>query len=201
MQRIIYLISLAFALALATREARADSLTFTVLPSTVNGPAGSTVGWGYSITNTSSTDYLDLTGIDSTLFLATDGTPDASIFNFPNLAPGQTVTQAYDPINSLGLFQFTWNAGLTTGTTEAGIFTLYGAFCAPTDTICADDLSVPSIALGSAPYSATVSPSVVVGTPEPSVLLLLAFGVLALIWLGTLDPKFRSFGFLPRTES
>lgn len=137
--------------------ARADSVTFLAVPGAVSGPAGSTVGWGYSITNNSSTDYLDITSIDSDLFLAADGTADASIFNFPNLAPGQTVVQAYDPTDSLGLFQFAWNAGVPAGTTETGVFTLYGAFCAPTDPFCADDLSVASTALGSTPYSATVA--------------------------------------------
>lgn len=156
--------------------ARADSVTFLAIPSAVSGPAGSTVGWGYSITNNSSTDYLDITSIDSDLFLAADGTPDASIFNFPNLAPGQTVVQAYDPTDSLGLFQFTWNSGVPVGTTETGVFTLYGAFCAPTDPFCADDLSVASTALGSTPYSATVAANSS-SLSEPSGSLLLALGL------------------------
>lgn len=156
--------------------ARADSVTFLAVPSVVSGPAGSTVGWGYSITNNSSTDYLDITSIDSDLFLAADGTPDASIFNFPNLAPGQTAVQAYDPTDSLGLFQFTWNSGVPAGTTETGVFTLYGAFCAPTDPFCADDLSVASTALGSTAYSAAVAANSST-LSEPSGFLLLALGL------------------------
>jgi|SRR5215472_10576622 len=164
--RVSLLIGLA-SLAV-TPGARADSLTFTAIPSAVSGPAGTTVGWGYSITNNSTTDYLDISAIDSDLFLATDGTPDASIFNFPNLAPGQTVTQVYDPVDSLGLFQFTWNAGLPDGTEESGVFTLYGAFCAPTDPFCADDLSVSSTTLATTPYSATVVSNSSTPATEPS---------------------------------
>jgi hypothetical protein len=183
MRRYLYWVSLALALLLTTHPTRADSLTFIVTPSDVSGPAGTTVGWGFSITNTSTTDYLDISGIDSNLFLSTDGTPDASIFLFPNLAPGQTITQAYDPADFLGLFQFTWNPDVPTGTTEAGQFTLFGAFCDPAvDQYCAEDLTVSSTALATGDYSATVSPSVVVATPEPSSALLVAAGLFVLVW-------------------
>ena len=181
MRRQLYWVSLTLGVLLATQAARADSLTFTVLPPDVSGPAGTTVGWGFTITNNSATNYLDISGIDSGLFLATDGVPDASIFVFPNLAPGQSMTQVYDPVGGLGLFQFTWNAGLTTGTTETGNFTLYGAFCDPSiDQFCAEDGSVASTALASAGYSATVGPSGVVTTPEPPTILLLGTALLSL---------------------
>jgi hypothetical protein len=167
-------VALALGLLFTTQAATADSLIFTVTPTDVSGPAGTTVGWGFSITNTSSTDFLDISGIDSDLFLATDGTPDASIFLFPNLAPGQSVTQLYDPVGGLGLFQFTWNLGLATGTTETGQFRLFGAFCDPTvDQFCAEDGSVTSTLVAAGDYTATVVPAS--GTPvsEPSSILLL----------------------------
>jgi hypothetical protein len=172
-------VSLAVGLLLTTRPSWADSLTFTVIPADVSGPAGTTVGWGFSITNTStSADYLDLSGIDSDLFASANGTPDASIFPFPNLAPGQTATQLYDPVDNLGLFQFTWNSSVPVGTTESGQFRLMGAFCDPTvDQFCAEDGSVASFVLASADYSATVSPSGVVTTPEPSSVCLLLAGI------------------------
>ena len=174
MPRYLPWVALALDLLFTTQAATADSLIFTVTPTDVSGPAGTTVGWGFSITNTSSTDFLDISGIDSDLFLATDGTPDASIFPFPNLAPAQSVTQLYDLVGGLGIFQFTWNLGLATGTTETGQFRLFGAFCDPTaDQFCAEDGSVTSTLVAAGDYTATVVPAS--GTPvsEPSSILLL----------------------------
>ena len=182
MRSILHWIALALAMLLTAHAAWADSLTFAVTPADVSGPAGTTVGWGFTITNTSTTgDFLDISGIDSDLFAAPDGTPDASIFFFPNLAPGQSVTQPYDSVAGLGLFQFTWNPGLATGTTEAGQFRLYGAFCDPTvDQFCAEDDSVTSTLLATGDYTATVIPAS--GTPvsEPASILLLASGLCAI---------------------
>jgi hypothetical protein len=175
MPRCLSSIALALGLLLTTQVATADSLIFIVTPTDVSGPAGTTVGWGFTITNTSTTsDYLDISGIDSDLYAATDGTPDASIFLFPNLAPGQSVTQVYDPITGLGLFQFTWNVGLATGTTETGKFRLYGAFCDPrVDQFCAEDSPVASSVLATEAYSASVGPASGTPVPEPSSILLL----------------------------
>jgi len=177
MQRYLYWASLALGLLLTTRPSRADSLTFTVIPADVSGPAGKTVCWGFSISNTSTSgDYLDISFIDSDVFA--DGTADGSIFTLAPLAPGQTATQLYDPVDSLGLFQFTWNSGVPVGTTESGQFRLTGAFCDPTvDQFCAEDHSVASIVLASADYSATVSPTGVVTTPEPSSVCLMLAGI------------------------
>jgi len=179
MRRYLYWISLALGLLLTTRPSRADSLTFTVTPMDVSGPAGTTVGWGFTLTNSiSSTDYLDISGIDSDLFASPDGLPDASIFLFPNLAPGQSATQLYDPVDQLGLFQFSWNPGLPVGTTQSGQFRLMGAFCDPTvDHFCAEDDSVKSVALATANYSATVSAAPGTSVPEPSSILMLLLGL------------------------
>jgi PEP-CTERM motif len=198
MRRNIYWISLTLGILLAAAVAtgaRADSVSFTATPTDVSGPAGSTVGWGYTITNNSTTDYLDINSIDSDLYSATDGIPDASIFNFPNLAPGQTVTQAYDPVDGLGLFQFTWNAGVAVGTTESGLFGLYGAFCDASDPFCVDDGDVQGSDVAFASYSATVVPAAGVPTPEPGTLLLCGLGLIA---LGILQKR---AGFLPALAS
>jgi hypothetical protein len=129
------------------------------------------VGWGYSITNNSASNSLVLTGIDSDLFLAADGLPDASIFDFPVLAPLQTVTEQYDPISFIGLFQFTWNPGLPVGTTETGSFTVSAQFCDAALSNCVD--TVPE----SAAYNATVISNFPTAVPEPSSFLLLVSGL------------------------
>jgi hypothetical protein len=174
------ILAVSLILAAPTVRADGDSLTFTLIPADVSGPAGTTVGWGFTITNTSTTtDYLDISGIDSDLFASTNGTPDASIFLFPNLAPAQSVTQVYDPLDGLGLFQFTWNSGVAVGTMETGQFRLLGAFCDPTiDQFCAEDDSVTSTVLATGMYSATVTGSSGAPISEPSASLLLISGLL-----------------------
>jgi hypothetical protein len=195
MRRNLYVKFLAAVLAFVAPGARADSLTFVLIPSDVSGPAGTAVGWGFSITNNSSTDYLDLSGIDSDLFASANGISDASIFPFPNLAPGETATEIYDPVAGLGLFQFTWNLGIATGTTETGKFRLFGAFCdATVDQFCAEDGTAASTVLAGAEYSATVSPPSGTVIPEPSTLAFLLSGLLAMglwIWRGQNFAGFR----------
>jgi hypothetical protein len=179
MRSCLYWFSLTLGVLLMTHAARADdSFTLTAIPGSGPGTAGSTIGWGYSITNDSMTDYLDTTDIDSDLFLAMDGTPSATIFDFPVVAPDTTVTEEYDPVGFFGLFQFTWNPDVPVGTTEAGNFIVYGSFCDPSDMYCAEDGgTVLSTSFATAGYSATVSPNSTAPVPEPSSILLLAAGL------------------------
>ena len=180
MRRCVCWLSLTLAILLASQAARADSVSFTLLPPDVSGSAGTTVGWGFSISNNSTTNYLDISAIDSSVFL--DGTPDSSpfLFSFSSLAPGATAVQLFDPTNGLGLFQFTWDPTAPVGFTNTGFFGLQGAFCNPAvDIFCAEDLSVPSTLLATADYSATVISSTS-SVPEPSSLLLLVLGLCGL---------------------
>ena len=76
---------------------------------------------GYSITNESTTDWLLTINLNSDAFL--DGTAN-SLFDFPEVAPGTTVTDAFDPINSIGLYELTWDPDAPTGFTNSGNFVL-----------------------------------------------------------------------------
>jgi hypothetical protein len=157
--------------------AYADSITLSTLPASgaVSGTAGSTIGWGYTLTNNSATNFFVSESIDSSLFLSAKGTPDASIFDFPILAPLQTVSLAYDPLNLLGLFQFTWNTNVPVGTTETGNFMVFGQFCSDP----ANSSTCGNVVHGSASFSANVT-SPVAGIPEPSTFLFLSAGIAGL---------------------
>jgi len=157
--------------------AHADTITLSTLPPSgaVSGTPGSTVGWGYTLTNNSAANFFISESVDSSLVLSANGTADASVFDLPTLAPLQTVSLGYDPLNLLGLFQFTWNTNVSVGTKETGNFMVFGQFCSDPAKLstCGD------VVHGSASFSATVT-SPVAGVPEPSTILFLATGIAAL---------------------
>ncbi|HEY3825271.1 MAG TPA: thioredoxin domain-containing protein [Bryobacteraceae bacterium] len=140
---------------------RADVYDFNLIPAdgNVSGPAGSTVGWGYSITNDSATDWLLTINLNSDSFA--NGAA-SSLFDFPEVAPGATVTETFDPINSIGLFELTWDPDAPSSFINSGNFVLSAQWYDgdPFDggNFIAD---APDTNAG---YSATVSSSV---TPEP----------------------------------
>jgi hypothetical protein len=175
-------ISLATAAILfaGTSLAEAASITLTLLPGmAISGPAGSTIGWGYKITN-STTNWVETLNLTSDVF--TNGTP-ASIFDFPVIAPNGSVTLLFSrvvtgpcPMPDCGLFEFTWGSGLPGGTANAGTFTITSEFFGTnplTDPNAIDFGPTPDM---TASYSVTVS-----GVPEPTTLVLLFIGMLALI--------------------
>ncbi|HYR85429.1 MAG TPA: hypothetical protein VE422_15185 [Terriglobia bacterium] len=166
---------------ICSSAAYADPFTFDTLPASgdVAGPAGSTAGWGYSVTNTSLTDWLVLTSVTAGAFL--NGTP-ASLFDFPIVAPGTTATVAFDVLAGFGLYQLTWDPTAPAGFVNSGTFVLSaewwngdpgtnGSFLT-----LADDQS--------APYTATVT-APVTALPAPSTLLLMAGGLAAMSLTGT----------------
>jgi hypothetical protein len=151
----------------------ADSITFDLLPSdgNVSGPPGSLVGWGYSLEDTDPSNWFVATDLNSDSF--SNGTPTL-LFDFPILAPGDTVTEAFDPVNGIGLFELQWDASAPAGFVNSGNFTLSGEWW-DGDPLNGGNFiaDAPDIAL---PYSATVtSPSSAV--PEPSSFVLLAWAV------------------------
>ena len=54
-----------------------------------------------------------------------NGTPTL-LFDFPILAPGGTVTEAFDSVNSIGLFELQWDVSAPVGFVNIGNFTLSG---------------------------------------------------------------------------
>jgi hypothetical protein len=171
-------ISILCAALLSSRTiARADSWTFATTPTDgdVTGLPGETVGWGYTITNDSSTDWLVLTDLVAGDFL--NGTPDAFLFDFPVLAPGGTVTEAFNPISDTGLYSLQWNSDAPIGFTDAGNFIASAEFYS------GDPLSGGSFVADasdlSAPYSAIVG-SGGATVPEPSSFYLVVSGMLSM---------------------
>lgn len=143
--------------------------TFSTVPSSgdISGAPGQTIGWGYSITNENSADYLVLTNLDAGTFL--NGVA-SGLFDFPILAPGETVTENFDAAVSQGLYELTWNSGAPDAFVNSGNFTVMA------DWYNGDPFGSGTPIAGltgvslSAPYSATVSTSTV-GTPEPSAIV------------------------------
>ena len=139
-------------------------VVFTLLPADGNvfGAPGSLVGWGYSLTNTDSSNWFNSTNLNSDSF--SNGTPTL-LFDFPILAPGDSVTEAFDSVNSIGLFELQWGPSAPVGFVNSGNFTLSGEWWDgdPFDggNFIAD---APDIAL---PYSATVEQGSST-VPEPS---------------------------------
>lgn len=145
-----------------------DDWCFDTIPDSgdIEGPAGSTIGWGYTITNPDPVNWLSIITISADPFLY--GTPDASVFDFPTLAPGETVTMAYDGFN--GLFQLTWDVDAPVGFVNTGNFLLNAEWLDPL-------WNSIGFSYKETPFSATVSSAAV---PEPSTLLLLFSGIIGL---------------------
>jgi hypothetical protein len=152
----------------------ADIADFSLIPNTgnVTGPAGSTVGWGYSLTNESTTDWLVTVGVDSGAFL--DSTP-LLIFDFPILGPETSVSVPYDANIPAGIFALAWDNAAPEGFTNTGDFTLSDQWWDgdPLNggSFIADGLDLTQ------PYSATVS-AASAGVPEPSSGSLVTAGLL-----------------------
>ena len=156
----------------------ADTFTFSTIPASgsLSAAAGSTVGWGYSITNNSQDLWLEFTNIGTDAAF-TNGFSNPIVFNFPLVAPNSTLTQVYDGIN--GLYEFTWSAGAPAGTSNSGNFVLNGDWLSPDPLdASAPGESLESISEFKVPYSVTVPASCeCTPVPEGSSLPMLACGV------------------------
>jgi len=161
-------IATAFVLFLSASTASAAPITFELLPAdgAIDGEAGSTLGWGYTITN-GSEFWLMLTAIDADPF--EHATADSAPFDYAILAPGEIHTVGYDALALTGLYQLTWDPLAPVGFTNTGLFVLSGEYWDADPFQEGGFVSnAPSI---SAAYSATVST-----VPEPATLLLMGAG-------------------------
>jgi hypothetical protein len=143
----------------------------------ISGPAGSPVGWGYSLTNTDLSSWFMTTDLNFDSF--SHGTP-TSLFDFPILTPGGTVTEEFDPTQNIGLFQLQWDASAPVGFLNSGNFVLSGQLWNG-DPLNGGSFiaNIPDISLA---YSASVSGTGPPPVPEPSTFLLLTIsGVWVLI--------------------
>jgi hypothetical protein len=173
-------IAAQFCMGTVALAGTVSSYTFTLEPlsGSIEGTPGSTIGWGYSITNESTVDWLVTENLASDPFA--EGTPDASLFSFPSIAPLATVTVPYDASTDAGLFALTWDTTAPVGFVNDGDFTLSAEWW--TGSPLAGGAFIQDAPDQTAAYSATVvSPSSSV--PEPSSLALLAVGVLVLSFL------------------
>ena len=166
-------LSTIFCIILIAGVHSADALdwSFSALPDNgvVSGVAGSTIGWGYTITNNDPSLWLVTAGLIPNGFA--NGTPNI-IFDMPSIAPQQSMTINYDGTN--GLCQFTWDVGTPVGTTNNGNFSLYAFYSA---TAYGDMVEGGTLLNKTAPFTATVSAAV---APEPSSATLVGAGLMAL---------------------
>lgn len=182
-KRALKSMALASALFCAILQA-APILTLDPPGGAISGTPGATVGWGFTLTNT--TDYLV---VSSASFIPATPlgafTDFISAFNFFVVGPAPdstSVSQAFDAPSQTGIGSFAIDAGALIGAVASGqIILTYDLFSvSPNDPLFdpgADGLSFGNTLAVNA--SVTVTPPTT-GVPEPESLLLLAAGLIAL---------------------
>lgn len=176
----VALMSLATAVLLLPLSVCAGSFSFTLVPVSgdISGPPGSTIGWGYTLTNDTAL-WIQPMGVSADAFL--NGTPNV-LFDFPAVAPGSFVTLNFSLVATgacsfppCGLYSLTWDTTAPVGFVNSGSFIVSSDFYSGDPNNGGTDLGPAPDA--SAAYSATVTGS---GTPEPSSLTLMVSGLAGL---------------------
>lgn len=161
----------------------ADSLTFSfqLLPGPdISGSPGQTIGWGYSITNNSQADFLQMDQLDPLRGFPVSWHPQL-LFDFPLISPGVTFSEPFDPGTGTGFLELNLAPNAAPG--EAGTqicncqFAVRGHFYAPGDEVTQNNPLGEGA--GSSDYSASVGV-----VPEAPSLWLLGSGVLLLVSWG-----------------
>jgi hypothetical protein len=142
------------------------------LDGNIGGPAGSTIGWGYQIDNPDAALWLVLTGVSADPFL--NATPLA-LFDLPVLAPGATLSRAFDGVN--GLYGLIWGASAPVGFVNTGAFLLTAEWWSGDP--LAGGVFVELAENATLEYSAIVTQQVPGELPEPALPLLMGAGLAA----------------------
>lgn len=158
----------------------AQTYNFALIPNDgiIAGGAGSTIGWGYSLTNQSSTEWLVTTGLAADPLLAARPVP---VFDFPTLAPGAKIVQPFNAQALTGLLGLTWDQNAPDDLANFGTFLLDAEWWS-------GDPSTTGAYLADAPEAQAKYYAFVQGggqAPEPSSLLLESIG-LGLLTVGFL---------------
>lgn len=168
-----------FLLSLLSLAAQALPFTFTLALNpaggAVNGLPGQTVGWGYQLVNTDTSNWFVPTQLNASSFSL--GSPDASYFDFPVLAPGASVDAAFDTLLHGGLYGVQLYPFALAGQSDSGIFTLSGEWWS------GDPLAGGTFLQAADAVQAALSLTVagVTAVPLPGSLPLLALGMLLLL--------------------
>ncbi len=178
LRKLVLLMWLAALLVLLVAPAaHADSFTFATIPSNgaLTGALGTTVGWGYTITNQSTNLWLVLSAIS--VNDVTVGLPNVGIFDFPILVPGATTTVSYSQSLAQGLFEVAIDPQAVVGTID------FGQVVVDADWYDGDPFTTGGLVMSAgsqgAPFTLAVTqPSVVI--PEPATILLFCGGFAAI---------------------
>jgi hypothetical protein len=167
-----------------------DNVTLALQPATgyLTGTAGSTVGWGFSLTNTTS-DFLVVANsffcegaqnpVSSTCSPRLGVYSDIIAGNATVVDPGSTVTQRFNADGSSGLGNFAVWSSAATGQTDTGlIFVVYDLFNANPFSQPADQIGGDQTV--SAPAAVSIGTSAAV-VPEPALPLASGFFILCLL--------------------
>ncbi len=170
-------LAIAALLLSAIPAAAADVYDFGVLPAggAITGGPGSTIGWGYSIQNESTSLWLVTTGLDMSVFQ--HGTPHL-LLDFPAIAPGGSITVPFDDVAGTGLAEITWDSSVPAGYEASGNFHLSAEWWNGDPLANGNFLSTAPFEVQ--PYDATVTAT---ATPEPATISLISFPLLAVgLW-------------------
>jgi hypothetical protein len=149
-----------------------DTWTVSLLPADIYGQPGQTIGWTYSITNDSSTDWLILDAVSADVF--SHATPDSSVFDYPIVPPDTNVTGP--------LFNLTWDTNAPLYFFNTGTFDLTAEWW-DGDPLTTGNYIGPALD-GYADYSAEV-------VPEPASIVLTIPPLLLMAWVFRRQAKVR----------